>query len=637
MHIFYLPPEKSAGRSSGLSEQTMEIEFKKISNIAFAKTCTESIFRCLITRCGFESNERRNFEVHLRQHLNDGHIRDDSSICITCSARINAENVIGEFTHMMVYHIESEEVAVKTETVEPQKDISTDDESSENITYTTLVEELQTTTDIKVEKTSDYDINAMFTAYPVEATSEIMSQLVSVAVQTHVAAQESESGEKTITKNEESQSSSSHRRSPSTRDKTSHATSKDKIHSKSESSSSKKGSSSKSSDQKTRDRSRSEKDSKKSEKSHEKSEKLHSESRLRKYSSSSSSKSYVKSSEKLSSHSNRNKTSSNEASPRQKRSALSSPIRETASPEKKMRLEILNHVVDKIEAELSTSLGLLEKRVEENMQIDSGSSFMTSTQSDVLPALAATDLGNKIQTTDKPIELVSEFGTIPFKKIEGRIPKKISVVVTESSPMPVTEIMHYQQIAEDQPTSTQKIENHVKVTASQLMPWIENLKRNNFKFKNHYQLMTSQRKICLLYKCMDADCSFSISKYEKFLEHLEEHTQKESDTKFYLLCPYCRVKKDPLELARHIKKVHSFDRYQCSYCFFRSPEPGTVREHLFIHHNDTGAAVLQCFGNCQRSPEKVDKREKDMFDFNAEIDHCKCKFVSSLKPAFLHE
>lgn len=628
----------------------MEHVYQKVSNMEFANTSTGMIFRCLMEECTFESNDNRVFGSHLRVHLNDGGVKENSSFCTTCNISIRAENVSGEFQHVLKHHIRKTEVTVKEEMIETtvlQQDISTDegqteDEESENVTHTS-VENLKPIDEIKIEleeyrfSNSDYEVSEMFEYQPPEGFKEIPvpPQVFSTVLQPDSAAQTAAHSTGTAAKNNDHRSPSKQRSSSSHKKNTSssHVESSDKSSSNLKSSS-RKTSTSQSSEGKSlscspakndEKRLKSDKEEKNSGKDHSKKDKSKSESRTR-HSSSSSSKSHSKKSSSKKSSSSRDKAKPTETITRPKRNASSSPSREL-SPDKKVRLQNLK--VEPVELELISTidektlgslsetvpLPLPKKFIEKNIQFDSqGNVPSTSTFSENI---------DKNKPGEKPIEMLSEYGTIPSKKIIGKIPKKVPVVVncmTGGSSTSNQSIVASSPLTEEQ-TLTRK-------NASALMPWALTLKRDNFKCERSWRSMTTKQELVKLYKCMGDNCSYTHSNFERFLSHLEDHTKQKSDNSFYQMCPYCQFRHvNVTALANHIRNIHKFDRFQCRFCFFRSQEPGTVCEHHLVHHNDLTAAILECPGKNERSQESVEQRENMMIKQHSKKLMCKCEFT----------
>lgn len=612
----------------------MEHEFQKVSNIEFANTITGSIFRCLMEDCTFASNENRVFENHLRLHLNDGGVRENSSFCKTCAMPINAENVCGEFLHVMKRHARKVEITVKQEaqTTVLQQDISTDegptdDEESENVVHTNIEALKPMEFDIKEEVIEDYEeffenVDMDKLSKSIRGTSEIpaLPQVVSTVPQTH--ASPTKDSKSTEPKSNEPRSPSRHRSTSSREKKSSSSTDKSKLKSKS---SSRKTSSSQSSE------SRSEKKSDETSKSDKKKK-----SSGKNHSSSSSSKSHGLKNSSKNSSSSCEKAESSEILSHPKRNASRSPSH-GQSPDKKVRLEIENTVIERAHVEVEPISNVNEKTPEnlsqeriENAPFDSKSDVSISIQHN-MPSTSTSHEGiDKSTPPEKRMELQSEFGTIPFKKIIGKIPKKIPVVISCLVEDPSAVHASNQSVVKSSPVETEP--TPIRINAADLMPWAVNLKRENFKFEKSLQLMTTKQALVNLYKCMDANCSFTNSNYKCFLSHLETHAKEPSDTRFYQMCPYCRFQHaKSSELATHIQRFHSFDRYQCRFCFFRSQERGTVCEHHSIQHHNSSTPILQCPGSREKSQQEVETREYKLFQLNANREIlCKCEFSKKL-------
>ena len=95
------------------------------------------------------------------------------------------------------------------------------------------------------------------------------------------------------------------------------------------------------------------------------------------------------------------------------------------------------------------------------------------------------------------------------------------------------------------------------------------------KSANAYEKMLQNNKITKLYKCMSEDCYFTTNSEESFNEHInlyERNCNKETNQphNFYT-CSYCyKDCQNSNNLLHHLKKIHTYCRYLCTYCFFRA-------------------------------------------------------------------
>lgn len=185
---------------------------------------------------------------------------------------------------------------------------------------------------------------------------------------------------------------------------------------------------------------------------------------------------------------------------------------------------------------------------------------------------------------------------------------------------------------------TEPIDYLSKVTPKEVMPWISPpFLRRNDKYRIVYNRMKQPSCMVMLFKCMDAKCSFSTDKSEIFFNHLRCHeSDNESDRKgkdaFYLYCSYCCYKSDDVKsLVHHVNDLHSSDEFQCSHCFYRSRNKETCYLHTMEFHKGLGKEILKA-PTPQYSKEFQQTQEKRMMErlrrkreANVAPITCKCK------------
>lgn len=130
-----------------------------------------------------------------------------------------------------------------------------------------------------------------------------------------------------------------------------------------------------------------------------------------------------------------------------------------------------------------------------------------------------------------------------------------------------------------------------------IRPWLHGLSQN--KLHSAATQMLSSYALTATFKCMASTCSFFTSDFQLFLKHLTYHEQwTPDDRKNFLACANCEHVCDPQdkpdELVFHIVKSHQFDKYQCSYCFYRSCADFNVLNHLNSFHKMKPKMVLEC-------------------------------------------
>lgn len=114
------------------------------------------------------------------------------------------------------------------------------------------------------------------------------------------------------------------------------------------------------------------------------------------------------------------------------------------------------------------------------------------------------------------------------------------------------------------------------------------------KSANVYEKMLQDDKLVHLYKCMGRDCSFSTSVEPSFQKHLKLHEDdlvKVDGPKDYLKCAYCYNDcASYKDLLAHLKSNHTFCRYCCKYCFYRS----FAQSYVELHQVGFFLLVLRC-------------------------------------------
>lgn len=165
----------------------------------------------------------------------------------------------------------------------------------------------------------------------------------------------------------------------------------------------------------------------------------------------------------------------------------------------------------------------------------------------------------------------------------------------------------------------------ILISADVLMPWSTTSSRENFKEKKTYEIMSSKLAIMDLYKCMDLNCAYTTKFKTFFQSHIEDHQRQASFTSFFNLCAYCDfTSMNPGVLALHITEIHSFSKFQCSKCFFRTAEKETGHEHMLIHHKQEHGAIYHCPGSETRTVEEINSRVVEMRARNVKPIPCKC-------------
>ncbi|CRK90443.1 CLUMA_CG004126, isoform A [Clunio marinus] len=149
-----------------------------------------------------------------------------------------------------------------------------------------------------------------------------------------------------------------------------------------------------------------------------------------------------------------------------------------------------------------------------------------------------------------------------------------------------------------------------------LCPWLERPTQKAFLTAS---LMLTSNALAATFKCLGTGCSFYTSSNEVFLQHLGFHmTCTLSDRINFLSCAYCKftAQKSPEQLIIHIKNEHCFDRFLCSFCFYRSCSDLNVFIHQNTFHKMKKHAIMvtnvEKVRNYPKELERVKKRMTDV-------------------------
>ena len=112
------------------------------------------------------------------------------------------------------------------------------------------------------------------------------------------------------------------------------------------------------------------------------------------------------------------------------------------------------------------------------------------------------------------------------------------------------------------------------------------------KSANVYEKMLKDDKLIHMFKCMGRDCSFTTSSEPAFLKHIRIHEDDNKSNKLnnepkdYFKCAYCYIDCSNYDvLMQHLKKMHTFCRFCCKYCFYRAFAHSYVEIHQ-VTYND---------------------------------------------------
>lgn len=119
-----------------------------------------------------------------------------------------------------------------------------------------------------------------------------------------------------------------------------------------------------------------------------------------------------------------------------------------------------------------------------------------------------------------------------------------------------------------------------------LRPWLNDPAEFR-KSKAASLAMLHEDPLAAFFKCMSKNCIYYTSDAENFRRHLSLHKS------FNNVCSYCSYSSTSIEsLIKHLQDEHSFDCYQCGFCFYRSLTEGNVLIHKKHHHDKKSSAVI---------------------------------------------
>lgn len=132
-------------------------------------------------------------------------------------------------------------------------------------------------------------------------------------------------------------------------------------------------------------------------------------------------------------------------------------------------------------------------------------------------------------------------------------------------------------------------------SSCRLRPWLVTGTESS-KSTELITAMLSRTALCATYKCLSSTCSFFTDDSILFLKHLRLHDDQTPEDKLnYLKCSYCDfVGTSAIQLLNHIEIEHDFDRFQCSYCFYRSCKDFNVQNHQKAAHAGLETNIIEC-------------------------------------------
>ncbi|KAG5672865.1 hypothetical protein PVAND_002954 [Polypedilum vanderplanki] len=187
-------------------------------------------------------------------------------------------------------------------------------------------------------------------------------------------------------------------------------------------------------------------------------------------------------------------------------------------------------------------------------------------------------VNNEKKTTQKIIKSPSVEKIIAIPSDNSGIKKHI---IMKPAPTPSTETS---SPSETEASNESVQEKPTMGTIDLLRPWC---KRKIKKFVVPATQMLTPKVLAAKYKCMGKLCSFFTSNEKLFESHLKFHQSFAPADKDFMNCAYCdcyfSVK--IIDLINHINTFHCYDKYACSYCFYRSCANFNVLAHQKMYHN----------------------------------------------------
>lgn len=124
-----------------------------------------------------------------------------------------------------------------------------------------------------------------------------------------------------------------------------------------------------------------------------------------------------------------------------------------------------------------------------------------------------------------------------------------------------------------------------------LKPWLNEI---DFKRSEKIIAMLTEKKLSDKFKCMGSECDFSTNVNREFSLHLTVHFEKGNiDVRNFSRCCYCSfIAGTPTELEEHINIQHTFEKYSCMHCFYRSAIEFFVVKHQEAFHGDFSGKII---------------------------------------------
>ncbi|CAG9802124.1 unnamed protein product [Chironomus riparius] len=145
-----------------------------------------------------------------------------------------------------------------------------------------------------------------------------------------------------------------------------------------------------------------------------------------------------------------------------------------------------------------------------------------------------------------------------------------------------------------------------------MRPWIENSDYKSRKDQlEAMKMINSSHCLASLYKCMGSTCSYFSNDKSLFEKHLElHHVHQKTDSQNYLLCCYCSFRPKSINvLLVHIENAHSYGKFGCKYCFYRSINEYQVTAN---HHSNFHRLKEKCVVVFEPRKIKNENIEKSM-------------------------
>lgn len=247
---------------------------------------------------------------------------------------------------------------------------------------------------------------------------------------------------------------------------------------------------------------------------------------------------------------------------------------------------------------------------EMSLQSTSSTTHSTSSSSKILQTTMTEQMKKRLTETLTNLADAAITNGKPVKKKKQSIKASVNVAPSKPSKQP-TSSAAISKVELPSVSASKEESSNIYENSTTLRPW---LKTGNDSMKSKGLIATMRTKTCLsaTYKCMSATCNFFSSDHGVFKTHLEFHQKfTPTDSLNFLSCPYCNFVGTSVNVfISHIEKEHAHDRYQCSYCFYRSCSDFSVQTHQSLCHKSKAILIIELGESSARDQSAIDKAKK---------------------------